>query len=88
MTAVTTFQGQLNAVENIRVNGTTIPSGNYTFFTRNFSGPTTAPILLVTGDNGVTSRRFDVPALTSGATSQNYVVTRTPGGTATYSGPQ
>jgi hypothetical protein len=44
--------------------------------------------LLVTGDNGVTNRRFDVPALTSGATSQNYVVTRTPGGTATYSGPQ
>ena len=87
-TAVTTFQGQLHAVENIRVNGTTIPAGNYTFFTRNFSGPTTAPILLVTGDNGVTSRRFDVPALTSGATSQNYVVTRTPGGTATYSGPQ
>jgi len=87
-TAVTTFQGQLHAVENIRVNGTTIPAGNYTFFTRNFSGVTTAPILLLTGDNGVTSRRFDVPALTSGATSQNYVVTRTPSGTATYSGPQ
>jgi hypothetical protein len=87
-TAVTTFQGQLHAVENIRVNGTTIPAGNYTFFTHNFSGPTTAPILLVTGDNGVTSRRFDVPALTSGAQSQNYVVTRTAGGTATYSGPQ
>lgn len=87
-TAVTTFQGQLHAVENIRVTGTTIPAGNYTFFTRNFSGVTTAPILLVTGDNGVTSRRFDVPALTSGATSQNYIVNRSASGTATYSGPQ
>ncbi len=87
-TAVMTFQGQLHAVENIRVNGTSIPSGNYTFFTRNFSGATTAPILLVTGDNGVTNRRFDVPALTSGATSQNYIVNRSASGTATYSGPQ
>jgi len=87
-TAVTIFQGQLRAVENIRVSGTSVPAGAYTFFTRNFSGVTTAPILLVTGDNGVTSRRFDVPALTSGATSQSYVVTRTPSGTATYSGPQ
>jgi len=59
-----------------------------TFFTRNFSGVKTAPILLLSGDNGVTSRRFNVPELTSGRFSQNYVVTRTPGGTATYSGPQ
>jgi len=99
-TAVTTFQGTTHAVENIRVTGTSIPAGNYTFRLHNFSGVATAPILIVTGDNGVTTRRFDVPALTSGAsftlpsqpanvsTSQNYVVTRTPSGTATYSGPQ
>ncbi|HEV8095136.1 MAG TPA: FecR domain-containing protein [Burkholderiales bacterium] len=87
-TAVTTFQGVRSAVENISVTGSSVPAGDYRFFTRNFSGVTTAPILLVTGDNGVTSRRFDVPALTSGATSQNYFVTRTPAGTATYSGPR
>ncbi|MBI2750536.1 MAG: FecR domain-containing protein [Burkholderiales bacterium] len=87
-TAVTTFQGQLNAVENIAVTGTVIPAGTYTFSTHNFSGPTTAPTLIVSGDNGATSRLFNVPALTSGARSQNYVVTRTASGTATYSGPQ
>lgn len=85
-TAVTTFQGQLNAVENIAVTGTVVPAGNYTFFTQNFSGPTTAPTLIVTGDSGTTSRLFNVPALTSGAFSpNNYIVTRNANGTATYS---
>lgn len=86
-TAVTTFDGTLHAVENIQVTGTSVPAGNYTFFVRNFSGATTAPVLLVTGDSGVTSRRYDIPSLTGGATSSNFIVTRSAGGTASYSPP-
>ncbi|GAB4168541.1 MAG: hypothetical protein Fur0039_06930 [Rhodocyclaceae bacterium] len=84
-TAITTFRGTTHAVENIQVTGSAVPAGDYTFFARNFSGPTTAPVLIVTGDNGVTGRTHDIPALTSGATSGNYVVTRSASGTATYS---
>jgi hypothetical protein len=83
-TAVTTFQGQLHAVENIRVTGSSIPAGDYKFYVRNFSGAPTAPILLVTGDNGVTGRQYNVPTLTGGQQSSNYVVTRNPNGTASY----
>lgn len=74
------------AVENIAVTGT-VPAGNYTFFVRNFrsSGPTTAPILRVTGDNNVTGRTYNVPALAGGQQSANHVVTRNPNGTVTYS---
>lgn len=85
-TAVTTFQGQLNAVENIRVSGTSVPAGNYTFFAVNFrsSGPTTAPTLIVSGDNGATSRLYNIPALSGRQQSQNFIVTRNADGTATY----
>lgn len=86
-TAVTTINGQVHAVENIRVNGTAVPNGTYSFYTHNYSGATTAPTLVVTGDSGVTSRVYNVPALSSGAQSQNYLVTRNPGGTVTYTAP-
>jgi hypothetical protein len=83
--AITVINGQTYAVENIYVTGTVVPDGTYTFFTRNFSGVTTAPTLVVTGDSGVTSRIHSVPALTSGTSSGNYLVTRNPNGTVTYS---
>lgn len=74
----------LPAVENIAVTGPP-PSGNYTYFVRNYSGPPTVSVLKVTGDNNVTGRTYNVPTLTSGQTSGNYVVTRNPNGTANYS---
>jgi len=84
-TAITTFRGTTHAVENIQVTGSAVPAGDYKFFARNFSGPTTAPVLIVTGDNGVTGRTYDIPALGSGTSSANFIVTRSASGTATYS---
>lgn len=72
------------AVENIAVTGA-VPAGAYRFFVRNFSGPPTASVLKVTGDSNATGRTYNVPVLPSGQTSGNYVVTRNPNGTVTYS---
>jgi len=72
------------AVENIAVTGS-VPAGNYTFFVRNFSGPPTASVLNVTGNSNASGRTYAVPTLNSGQTSGNFVVTRNPNGTATYS---
>lgn len=71
------------AVENITVTGN-VPPGNYTFFVRNFGGVPTASVLRVTGDNNATGRTHNVPTLTGGQQSPNFVVTRQPNGTATY----
>jgi len=78
-------------VENIQVTGTSVPTGTYTFFVVRFSGVATSSTLVVTGDSNLTSRTFSVPTLptlSGSSTSQNYLVTRNPSGTATYSGPQ
>lgn len=72
------------AVENIVVTGSNVPPGNYTFFVRNFSGVPTSSVLRVTGDNNATGRTHNVPTLTGGQQSQNFVVTRNPNGSATY----
>ena len=72
------------AVENIFVTGS-VPAGNYTFSVNNFRGVPTASILRVTGDDGRTGRTYSVPTLLGGKTSGDFVVTRNPNGTATYS---
>ncbi len=62
-------------VENIVVTGATPPVGAYTFFVNAFSTSTpTSSVLTVTGDNNVTNRVHNVPALSSGQNSQNYQV--------------
>lgn len=64
-------------VENITVTGSGIPTGNYTFFARSFSGnngglPTTVQIR-VTGNNDLTSYA-DTFSLASSQNSNNYIV--------------
>lgn len=61
-------------IENIVVSGATPPTGSYTFFVNAFSTSTpTSSVLTVTGDNNVTRRVHNVPALSTG-NSQNYQV--------------
>lgn len=64
-------------VENITVTGSDIPTGNYTFFARSFSGnngglPTTVQIR-VTGNNDLTSYA-DTFSLANNQNSNNYIV--------------
>ncbi|MBI1368832.1 MAG: hypothetical protein GC162_09295 [Planctomycetes bacterium] len=68
-------------VENIAVNGTSVPGGTYTFFVHNFSshGNATTPFtLILSGDNGHTSVT-KTGTLTSGQFSSNFNVV-VPGG--------
>jgi hypothetical protein len=72
-------------IENIVVNGTPIPLGNYTFFAHSFSGnngglPTTVQIR-VTGNANATSLAGSA-TLSSGQNSSNYLVNISGGGTA------
>lgn len=64
-------------VENIVVNGTSVPSGNYTFFVRDFSHHESTPVdatLRVTGNNGQTVQTINLTFTATGENSQNVVI--------------